>query len=267
MIQAYAYLWLAPELAAPQQQLQREARGQSLEAFCHEQGWSWQGLQVDQSLNPHPARRPVLKQLLKRLQAEDILLVQSLLDLGRRFHDAHTLMQLFRQTGSLGSLVAVKQNLRFNRQAGSEILNALAKIPQLNSEQPETLSVQATAYQRSELSRNNGGACPYGYQIHAESNEYELIAAEAKVVRQIFKLRAKGQSLRQIALKLTHEGSRTKRGGRWHANTIKAILENPFYTGAYQTHYARFEHHHPEIISPALYYEINAHLLCDDIAL
>lgn len=261
----FGYLWAPPAWPAERWQAHCEARGQSLEHYCQQQELAWQGLHTDRSLNQDPLGRPVLKQLLKQLGASDILLVQDLLDLGRRFYDVYTLMQHFHQ-GDSGSLQALAQAISISQTAGADILAVLAKIPQLSPTHPEAFASLEPQYQRSELSRQNGGACPYGYAIHPDSNEYVLVPEEARVVRQIFKLRAKGQSLRQIAQRLAHEGSHTKRGGRWHANTIKAILENPFYTGVYQTHYARFEQHHPEIISPALYYELNAHLICDDIA-
>lgn len=263
-MRVYAYLWLPPHTPATTEQALRQTRGTDLENYCQQQKWDWQGLEIDRSLNLNPLKRPILKRLLKNLQPDDLLLVQSLLDLGRRFHDVHTLLKVFQASGSQGGMLALDEGLRIDRHAGSELLMVLSSIPQLipqaNTEKPEK-------YTRSELSRQNGGACPYGYQVHSDSNEYALIPTEAKVVRQIFKLRARGQSLRQIALKLTHDDIKTKRGGRWHANTIKAILENPFYTGAYQTHYTTFDNHHPEIISTALFYEINGHLLCDDIAL
>lgn len=262
----FGYFWAPPEWPAARWQQSLEARGQVLEAHCQSAQRDWQGLQADRSLNPDPLRRPVLRQLLKHLKPQDLLLVKDLRDLGRRFYDVYTLMQHFHQGQPVGSLQALAQDVTISQTAGADILAVLAKIPQLSPAHPEAFAPPVLTYQRSDISRQNGGACPYGYAIHPESNEYVLVPEEARVVRQIFKLRAKGQSLRQIAQRLAHEGSHTKRGGRWHANTIKAILENPFYTGAYHTHYARFEQHHPEIISPALYYELNAHLICDDIA-
>lgn len=264
-MRVFAYLWLSPHLKEEERAHLRDIRGEALHQWCEEQGYDWQELCCDSALQERPEQRPLLKRLLKGLQTQDILLVQSLSDLGRRFHDAYALMQLFRQSQSQGQLLALDENLRINRSEGHEMLVVLSQIPQLQS--PETQSAQAQAYKRSEVSRQNGGACPYGYSIHPVSNEYQIIPEEAQVVRQIFKKRARGQSLRQIAQTLTHQGKRTKRGGRWQANTIKAITENPFYMGVYQTHYATFENHHPHIISESLFYELNAPLICDDIAL
>lgn len=263
MIKAYGYLWLAPRIGREQEALLHQQREQLLQQACLEHRWQFTSLETDRSLNTLAAERPVLRRLLKQLGEQDLLLVNDLTDLGRRFFDVYALMDLFRQTGSQGSLVALAQNLHVNRHQGSEVLMVLSQIPQLNAVQmqiPEDCK-------RSEVSRCNGGACPYGYAIDADSNEFVIAEQEAQVVQRIFKQRSRGQSLRQIAQSLSHAGISTKRGGRWHANTIKSILENPFYMGVYQTHYATLDNHHPALVSSELFYELNGHLYSDDIAL
>ncbi|MEZ0372378.1 MAG: recombinase family protein, partial [Candidatus Sericytochromatia bacterium] len=216
MKKAYAYLWLAPRIGREQESALRQQREQILQQACQEQNWQFTNLEIDRSLNTTAAERPVLKRLLRRLGENDLLLVSDLIDLGRRFYDVYALMELFRQTRSRGSLVALAQDLRINRHEGSDVLVVLSRIPQLNGiSQPE-----ADDCKRSEVSRSNGGACPYGYAVDPESNEFVVDAGEASIVQRIFKQRARGQSLRQIALALTQAGISTKRGGRWHANTI-----------------------------------------------
>jgi len=43
--------------------------------------------------------------------------------------------------------------------------------------------------------------------------------------RRIEALNAQGLSLREIAQRLTKEGIPTRRGGQWHASTVRAVLE------------------------------------------
>jgi hypothetical protein len=43
--------------------------------------------------------------------------------------------------------------------------------------------------------------------------------------REILAMRAHGKSLREIAAKLTADGIPTRRGGRWYASTVRAILK------------------------------------------
>lgn len=260
----YGYLWLAPDLKAEAAEQICQQRETDLKAHLASHSADWHELLVDRSLETDPAHRPHLQALLKQLKQDDTLIVYSLLDLGRRFHDVYALLDWFRQSPQ-GCFLALKEDLSVSRHQQSELLLTLSRIPQLQA--PSDQPTDSESYTRSDLSRQNGGACPYGYQVNSHSNQYELIPEEARIVRQIFKQRARGHSLRQIVRDLTHQGVTTKRGGRWHANTIKSILENPFYTGCYQTHYTSFEQHHPPIISSDLYYQLNAHLLCDDIAM
>ena len=42
--------------------------------------------------------------------------------------------------------------------------------------------------------------------------------------RRIEALHASGLSLREIAQRLTHEGVPTRRGGQWHASTVRSVL-------------------------------------------
>lgn len=262
----FAYLWLPPGSSKAQQEQLCQQRQSQLQAFVEGQGACWQSLEVDHSLNANPAERPVLKRLLRQIGEQDVLLVQDLLDLGRRFYDVYALLDWFRQEQHRGCFQALAQNLSVNRQQQNDLLLVLSQIPQLCPPALEKVEEQP-AFSRSELSRQNGGACPYGYTVNRKTNEYELIPAEAQVVRRIFKARQRNKSLRQIAQDLTHQGFTTKRGGKWHANTIKSILENPFYMGVYQTHFTTFEKHHPALVSAEIYYQLNAHLLCDDIAM
>lgn len=264
MAKAYGYLWLAPETPSEQAEALAEDTGQWLDQYCQNQRWGWQGLQRDHSLQRSPEERPVLKNLLHHMQKDDCILVKDLLHLGRRFYDVYHLLQWFAAQDT-GALVAVEQSLQFTAETAPDILAVLGQFPQLNPESALPLS-DGPAPKRSEISRHNGGACPYGYEVNPD-NEYDLIPEEAQVVRRIYKQRARGHSLRQIVRDLSHQKVPTKRGGKWQPNTIKNILENPFYMGIYQTHYANFENNHPAIISQELYYTLNAHLLHDDIGM
>ncbi len=78
---------------------------------------------------------------------------------------------------------------------------------------------------------------PYGYRYVRKSDEmaayYEVIEAEAEVVRQIFDLyTVAGLSIGAIARALNEQGAPTKRqGARWERSVVWAILRNPAYKG------------------------------------
>lgn len=67
-----------------------------------------------------------------------------------------------------------------------------------------------------------GGAPPLGYR--ADRGELVAVDEEAATLERIRELRKDGASLRQMAEVLTAEGHRTKRGGRWHPQTLRLVL-------------------------------------------
>jgi site-specific DNA recombinase len=74
------------------------------------------------------------------------------------------------------------------------------------------------------------GAVPFGYRLD-DAGEMVVDPPAATVIRRIYSLRDEGCSLRLIAETLNAEGLATRRGGRWHAGTVRYILENPKYRG------------------------------------
>jgi site-specific DNA recombinase len=263
---AFGYYWISPELYDQDTKIIVNKR-KLLEAHCKQKNICLENLSVDLALVKNPLERPELKDLLQNLKAGEYLLVESMLDLGRRFNDVFCVLKLFRDGLVKGGFMSIREEILIESSAQCPplFIDILPRIPQLKPQ--HRVRVIPTQRQRSDQSRNNGGACPYGYQINVSSNEYECLPEEAKVVVKIFRERSAGRSLRQIALSLTHAGIQTKRGGRWQANTIKTILENIFYTGCYQTHFKLFENHHPPIIDRELFYRVNHSDSFDDIAL
>jgi site-specific DNA recombinase len=72
---------------------------------------------------------------------------------------------------------------------------------------------------------------PLGYVF--VDGQYEIVEEEARTVRQIFEWSARDRlPIRQIGLRLTQRGARTKRGNtHWAPSSVKTILDNPVYTG------------------------------------
>lgn len=263
---AYGYYWISPELYDQDTTIIQNKR-KRLEAYCQQKNIEFSGLDVDLALVKNALDRPELKQRIYHLQTGEYLLIESLMDLGRRFHDVYSVLELFRQGLIKGGLISIREEIWLEtRTYPAFFLEILPRIPQLKPTH-QRVKLLPTPQQRSHISRQNGGACPYGYRVNPLTNEYECVPEEAKVVVRIFRERAAGRSLRQIALGLTHAGIQTKRGGRWQANTIKTILENIFYTGCYQTHFKCFENHHPPIIDREMFYRVNCGDSFDDIAL
>ena len=67
---------------------------------------------------------------------------------------------------------------------------------------------------------------PLGFRPNG-SKRHRMIPVpdELETVRLILDLWRRGRSLRQIATQLNEKGRPTKRGGRWHACTVKKVVE------------------------------------------
>ena len=81
-----------------------------------------------------------------------------------------------------------------------------------------------------------GSVPPYGYNYIKRSREregyYEVSEKEAEVVKLIFDLYLKLQSLHQVKKELYKRGVRTRKGGLvWADSTIHRVLTNEAYTG------------------------------------
>ncbi|HET6550733.1 MAG TPA: recombinase family protein, partial [Solirubrobacter sp.] len=80
-----------------------------------------------------------------------------------------------------------------------------------------------------------------------------IVAAEADVVRRIFRDYTAGHSQRAIARALTAEGVPTARGGGWYQGTVGKILRDPFYAGLVRDGDTLVPGQHEAIIELELY--------------
>jgi site-specific DNA recombinase len=92
----------------------------------------------------------------------------------------------------------------------------------------------ALAAARKEVKFGTGGGSKlYGYHVTADGT-VEVVEPEAAVVCRIFVEYAKpGSSLRSVANMLNAEGIKTSRGTPWKQNSIRRILTNRKFTGAF----------------------------------
>jgi hypothetical protein len=75
-----------------------------------------------------------------------------------------------------------------------------------------------------------GGRVPMGYTrimgAAGATGEIAIDPEAAAVVRAIFQRRAAGATLGAIADALNGDGVSTRRGGRWHASSVREVLLN-----------------------------------------
>lgn len=249
---AIGYIWVSPSEAEPEKVVDEAQR--KVHDYCDTNNINFVHLYKDIGSMGVALKRPQMVEMLEAMDNDkiDMVILDSLSNVGRRFHDAVTLLNKFAfiDTG----LVSIAEEINTTTEEGKQLLHTLIRIPQLAQ---WTKPKKEERRIRAKEVLYNGGACPYGYKIDEKTNQYVVVANEASMVKRIFRERLAGRSLRQIAGDLIKEGIRTKRGGRWQANTIKTILENIFYTGIYQCHETIYRNDHDEIVSEHLFRQIN----------
>lgn len=127
------------------------------------------------------------------------------------------------------AFVSVTEPLDTSTPMGRAVLHMIGTFSELE----RGLITERLREGRKSKARGGGhatGEVPYGYRKTPEG-ELEPDPDTAPIVRRIFRLRDEGESLRSIADTLNDAGVPTKRGGEWHASTVRYVLNNPKYEG------------------------------------
>lgn len=118
--------------------------------------------------------------------------------------------------------------------------------------------------------RNCSGTVPYGYMRPPHTSHtrrdgrrapiFEVVPAEAEVVRLIFRLYNRLGSLSRVMKALTAQGLRTRRGKPWSRAGLTWILRNRTYIG--QVHYLgeRARGLHEPIVAPIVFHKAGLRL-------
>jgi len=162
--------------------------------------------------------------MLEKGEAEG-LLVAKLDRLTRSVRDLGDLVERF--FAARFSLLSVADSIDTRSAAGRLVLNVLASVAQWEREATGERIRDALAHLRTEGVRVGGAALGWTRTGETDANGRRVVvnaADELAAVAPIVALRSEGMTMRQIAAALTAEGHTTKKGGRWHASTVRAVL-------------------------------------------
>lgn len=121
------------------------------------------------------------------------------------------------------ALHSVSETLNTANAAGRMVMNILATVSQWER---ELIGERTSDALLGKVARGERvGAAPLGYR--SGSGALTMDDEEQATVRRIFDLRQSGLSMRRIADALNQDEVPTKRGGRWHQQTVRLVLNNP----------------------------------------
>lgn len=96
------------------------------------------------------------------------------------------------------------------------------------AEMERNLVRERTAFamqRKQQLREYTGGHCPYGWTVGADGTHLTVNADEQKIIAAALRLREAGLSLAKIGVELEREGMLPRSGGRWHAKTVRDLLQ------------------------------------------
>jgi len=184
--------------------------------------------------------RPALQKLLSDIKENkvDCVMVYKVDRLSRSLIDFAQLLKFFDEHNV--TFVSVTQHFNTNSSMGRLTLNILLSFAQFEREiiSERTKDKMGAARKRGQWL---GGRPPLGYDLDKENKRIIINEEEAKLIREIFDLYVKGNSLLQTAKIINDKGYRTKHlayksgkvfGGKKYGVThIQWIIRNVVYIG------------------------------------
>jgi site-specific DNA recombinase len=209
-----------------------EIQLQALKEYAEENGHELAAVFCDEAISGGLEDRPGLSELFDFLEDNPGVDGVLIYKLDRLARDLYIQEHLIKKLEGLGKhLFSIKEP---NLESSDPMRKAFRQFMGIVSELEKAFITMRLCGGRINKARKGGyagGATALGYK--AEGKELRVDLQEAETVKAIFRMRRhKRMGLRQIAKQLNEKGIPTARGGRWHAGTVKYILENPLYKGA-----------------------------------
>jgi DNA invertase Pin-like site-specific DNA recombinase len=172
--------------------------------------------------------RPGGKKLLALVAKKKVAHVVAL-KLDRVFRDAADALHQSREWEKAGIALHLVdmggQSLNTASAMGRFFLNMMAGVAELERNLIAERTTMALAHKKAHLEAY--APTPYGYD--RAGKDLKQNGHELAVVALVKEMRDQGWSLRKIAGALNEQGITSKKGGRWHPQTIKYLLENKLY--------------------------------------
>jgi site-specific DNA recombinase len=226
-----AYLRVSTDMQA-RSGLGRAAQQAKVEAMATVKDWPAPTFFVDDGISgaKETRQRPALSEMMNAARAGEIdtIIINSIDRLARK---ARLTLELAEELKHYGvTLVSCKESIDTTTPAGQLFLTVLAAMAQFERDLASERTRAALA-EHSRRDGESGGRMPYGYRRDALAR-VSVDAAQARICRRIFVLRAMGLTLRQVAARLNQRHYPSPQGAHWHHSSVAAVLANePYYRG------------------------------------
>lgn len=149
------------------------------------------------------------------------LVVYSLSRLSRSMKDTLAISERLNKAGA--ELVSLTEKIDSTSAAGKMVFNMMALLQQFEVQQlTERISV-SLAFMRKQ-NRRISRHIPFGYDLADDNTSLRQNVSERQAIETMKQMRTDGRSLWQIANFLQGSNVTTKRGAKWSASAVRAIL-------------------------------------------
>ena len=231
-IRAAAYCRVSTD--SEEQETSYEAQVNHYTSFIQSHpGWELAGIFADEGLSGTQAKtRPQFNALITACEegAVNLVITKSISRFARNTLDA---LNYIRKLKALNiPIIFEKESVNTLEASGELMVTILASIAQ-----QESASISQNVRMGINFGFQEGrGRVNFssflGYRRGAKAGAYEIVPAEAEIVRRIYRSYLEGFSPKMIADGLMEDGICTPSGGEhWYPSTVASILENEKYAG------------------------------------
>ena len=201
-----------------------DAQQSRIRAYCEAKDLELVEVLVDEGRSGKDLKRPALQDLLERCGRGEVahVIVWKLDRLTRRTRHLLSLVEDLFLARKI-ELHSVSESLDTSTPHGRFVLTLFGGLAQMERELIGERTRSAMAHLRV-----NGlptSHAPLGFRRNGSRHRMVPVPAELETVRRILDRWRAGGSYAGIARELNQEGVASKRGGRWHASTIRGIVQ------------------------------------------
>lgn len=203
-----------------------DAQLDKLRSYAKAQEWKITAEFTDGGFSGRNTRRPQYQEMINRLDEFDAILVLKMDRIHRNSKNFLAMMHKLEKKNT--QFISMQESFDTSTAMGRFVMNILQLIAQLESEQiGERVAVGMIQKAKDKDQTFVGHRTPYGYKWDNENKRFIPDPEKLKLVKKVFKLYLKGNSMREIS----------KEVGKANT-TVKYYLHNCFYAG-----YERYCHY------------------------
>ncbi|WP_017187625.1 recombinase family protein, partial [Alkalibacillus haloalkaliphilus] len=205
-----------------------EAQEETLKEYAAKKSYQVVDVYSDGGFSGKDFNRPAFRRMMNDIEEDkvDIILVWKVDRLSRSTSDVTTLIDKV-LTPKDKSIVLAAIDMNSSDSVGKMFISMLGVFAAY--ERATIIDrVSSGMNQRAKQGYRNGGLV-LGYD--SVDGELVINKEEAKIVKEIFELRAGYHGYKAIAIKMNEWGYKTKRDNQFTINSVKTIINSPLYVG------------------------------------